>query len=85
MKLLVSTKQFKMYLDDDLVERIKKSAEKSGRASAQQLAEEILSIYLPVWNAVNDATRRAVEVQAVKGVRSGKLAVSTPDKLRKAS
>ena len=63
MKLLMSTKQFKMYLDDDLVARLENLAEKGGRRSAQQVAEEILLTYLPVWSAVTDATNRAIRFQ----------------------
>lgn len=66
MTLLMSTKQFKMYLDEDLISRLDKFAEKNGRRSAQQVAEEILTIYLPVWIAVNDAMSRATNYQEFK-------------------
>lgn len=64
MKLLMSTKQFKMYLEDELVERLERVAERNGRRSAQQVAEEILLTYLPVWTAVSDAMARAVTYQS---------------------
>lgn len=64
MKLLMSTKrQFKMYLDEDLVERLKQAATRFSRDSGQDIVEEIVSIYLPTWIAVNDSMRRAVEYQ----------------------
>jgi hypothetical protein len=64
MKLPMGTKrQFKMYLDDDLVERLRRAAEKIGKDSGQEVAEEVLAIYLPVWASVNDATRRAIDYQ----------------------
>jgi len=59
----MSTKQFKMYLDEDFVERLESMAVKAGRRSAQQVAEEILSTYLPVWSTVNDAMNRAIRYQ----------------------
>lgn len=64
MKLLMSTKQFKMYLEEELVERLERIAERHGRRSAQQVAEEILLTYLPVWAAVSDAMARAVTYQS---------------------
>lgn len=60
----MSTKQFKMYLEDELVERLERVAERNGRRSAQQVAEEILLTYLPVWTAVSDAMARAVTYQS---------------------
>lgn len=64
MKLLMGTKvQFKMYLDDDLVERLKKAADKCGKNSGQEVVEEILAVYLPVWTSVNESMRRAVDFQ----------------------
>lgn len=63
MNVLVGTKQFKMILEEEFVERLRDLAKKAGRDSAQHLAEEILTIYLPVWVSVHDATRRAVGFQ----------------------
>lgn len=63
MKVLMGTKQFKMILDEELVERLRNAADSTGRDSAQHLAEEILTIYLPVYTAVSTATRRAIEYQ----------------------
>ena len=68
MKLLMGTKpQFKMYLDEELVEKLRQAATRFSRGSGQEIAEEILTIYLPVWVAVNDSMRRAVEYQIAKG------------------
>lgn len=63
MNVLVGTKQFKMILDEEFVERLRVVAKKTGRDSAQHLAEEVLSIYLPVYVAVSEATKRAVMYQ----------------------
>jgi hypothetical protein len=60
----MSTKeQFKMYLDPEMIERLDRLAEKNGRRSSQQVAEEIIAIYLPVWTAVTDAANRAISYQ----------------------
>lgn len=53
-----------MYLEDEMVERLERVAERNGRRSAQQVAEEILATYLPVWTAVSDAMTRAVAYQS---------------------
>ena len=72
MNVLVGTKQFKMLLEEEFVERLKSLAQKTGRDSAQHLAEEILTIYLPVYVAVNEATRRAIDVQTTVIATGGK-------------
>lgn len=64
MKLLMGTKtQFKMYLDDDLVARLRQAADRIGKASGQEVAEEIIKLYLPVWTVVNEYTQRAIGFQ----------------------
>ena len=71
MKLLMSTKeQFKMYLDPELVTRLGQLADKNGRRSAQQVAEEIIDTYWTVWSAFADAARRAAEFQIKKEVEA---------------
>jgi len=60
----MSTKgQFKMYLDEDMIERLKQAATRFSRDSGQDVVEEIISIYLPTWVAVNESMRRAIEFQ----------------------
>lgn len=66
MVLMGTKKQFKMYLSDDLLERLEKAAEKIGKRSGQEVVEEILTIYLPVWTNVNDSMNRAVKYQINK-------------------
>lgn len=56
--------QFKMYLQPEQVERLEELAAKYGRRSGQQIAEEILSVYIPVWVANQDAIRRAMAYQS---------------------
>lgn len=56
-------KQFKMYLEEDLFDRLKGAADKLGKSSGQEVAEEILSIYFPVWLNINDSMNRAVQYQ----------------------
>lgn len=78
MNVLVGTKQFKMILDEDFVDRLKTLANRMGRDSAQHLAEEVLTIYLPVWTAVADATNRAIAYQSSnplpdKGIRTAEV------------
>lgn len=81
MNVLVGTKQFKMILDEEFVDRLKTLANRMGRDSAQHLAEEVLTIYLPVWTAVADATNRAIAYQSSnplpdKGVRSAEVTLA---------
>lgn len=64
MKLLMGTKpQFKMYLDQDLIDKLDALAARTGRRSGQAVAEEVIDIYLPAWTATVDAMRRAVTYQ----------------------
>jgi hypothetical protein len=72
MNVLMSPKvQFKMQLEDDRVERLKIVAKRFGRDTAQEVAEEILSTYFPVWLAVAEATGRAVDFQTRRILESG--------------
>jgi hypothetical protein len=64
MKLLMSTKgQFKMYLEPEMIERLNEVALRFNRDSKQSVVEEIVTIYLPTWIAVNTSMARAVEFQ----------------------
>jgi len=75
MTVLVSTKQFKMILETEFVERLKAVAKRAGRDSAQHLAEEVLTVYLPVYTAVMDATNRAIAYQSSVDSRQGNNAL----------
>jgi hypothetical protein len=67
MYSLMSTKsQFKFQIEEDLRERVNIAAKRLGRDTAQEVVEEILTLYFPVWLAVADSTRRAVEYQTQK-------------------
>jgi hypothetical protein len=61
---MAEKRQFKMYLDDELRQRVKEAATRFNRSSGQEVVEEILSTYLPTWVAVNAAMNRAIDVQA---------------------
>lgn len=68
MKLLMGTKkadkpQVKMYLTDEEVQTLEKAAADFGRSSKQEVLHELLTIYLPVWKAVQTSHRRAVDHQ----------------------
>lgn len=65
MNLLMSPKsQFKFQIEDDLRERLNTAAKRFGRDTAQEVVEEILIVYFPVWSALNESARRVVEYQA---------------------
>ncbi len=67
MNLFMPAKiQFKFQIEEDLRERLNNAAKRLGRDTAQEVVEEILTIYFPVWIAVADSTRRAVEYQTQK-------------------
>lgn len=59
-------RQFKMQLEDDMIDRLKSASKRFGRDTAQEVAEEILVLYYPVWLAVSESARRAVEYQTRK-------------------
>lgn len=59
-------KQFKLSLEDDVVARIEAAANKSGKRSGQEVVEELINIYLPVWVSVNDSMQRAINYQKNK-------------------
>jgi hypothetical protein len=59
-------RQFKMQLDEDQIERLKAAADRLGRDTAQEVAEEILTIYYPVWLAVAESASRAIDYQTAK-------------------
>ena len=56
-------KQFKMYLTDDLVERLAEATIRTGASSSQEVVEEVLYYYLDVWVSVQEQTRQAVDKQ----------------------
>ena len=68
MKVLVGTKQFKMVIDESLIDRLRHTAQRTGRDSAQHVAEEIIEFYLPIYTAVFDATRRAIAYQSERQI-----------------
>ncbi len=53
----------KLTVTPDLVERLDLLAEKFGKRSAQQIIEEVLEFYLPVWSEVERSVRRAIDLQ----------------------
>ena len=60
----VPKKQFKLWLEDDSLTRLSDAANKFGRGSAQQVVEELIALYLPLWMTVNTAVNRAIDNQA---------------------
>jgi hypothetical protein len=59
----VPKKQFKLWLEEDSLDRLTDIAHRFGRGSAQQVVEELIALYLPVWTSVNTALDRAVQQQ----------------------
>ncbi len=55
--------QLKLSLPDDVVERLEAVAVKAGKNSKQEVVEELITFYLPVWITVNESMNRAVEYQ----------------------
>lgn len=56
-------KQFKLYLDETTIEQLEKAAEVTGRRSGQEIVEELIARYLPVFLEVRQAVERAVNQQ----------------------
>jgi hypothetical protein len=63
MKVSVAKKQFKLYFEEELIERLSAAGRRYGRGTPQQVVEEIIETYLPLWSTVNTATSRAIETQ----------------------
>lgn len=62
----VPKKQFKLWIEEDQLDRLSEIADRFGRGSAQQVVEEVLALYLPVWVTVNTAVNRAVHAQTLE-------------------
>jgi hypothetical protein len=67
--------QFKFQIEDDFRERLNTAAKRHGRDTAQEVVEEILTIYFPVWLAVADSARRAIDYQTQKLLERGALGI----------
>lgn len=59
-----SKKQFKLWLDPDIIDRLSSAGKKFGRSSPQEVVEELIGVYLPLWTTVNTATLRALDHQS---------------------
>lgn len=55
--------QFKMYLPEELAEKLKLTAEKTGRSSGQDVAEQVITYYLNVWSVLEVAIQAATKEQ----------------------
>lgn len=63
-KVLMGTKkQFKLYLEEEIVDRLETVASRSGKRSGQEVVEELIDVYLPVWVSINDSMQRAINYQ----------------------
>lgn len=67
----VAKNQFKMYLDQDWIDRLTDAGAKYGRGSPQSVVEELINIYFPVWASVNTAMQKAVDQQSRAGIPQG--------------
>lgn len=59
----VAKKQFKLYLEEAVIERLTDAGLKYGRGTPQQVIEEMIDLYFPLWSAVNVSTLRAMDQQ----------------------
>ena len=62
--------QFKMMLPTELVERLTLLAQKNGKRSGQEVVEELINFYLPVWITVTGSLERAMHAQINKAAES---------------
>lgn len=56
-------KQFKMYLPEETVTSLDDAARRFNRRSGQQVAEEILTTYLPFWEQAEQLKLNRIEKQ----------------------
>ena len=61
--VVAEKKQFKLWLEEDSIERLTIAGKRFGRSSAQEVVEELIAVYLPTWMAVNDSMRRSIDYQ----------------------
>ena len=74
----MSTKgQFKMYLEPEMIDRLNELALRFSRGSKQSIVEEIVSVFLPTWIAVNTSIVRAIEVQVQNQVGESERRANT--------
>lgn len=52
-----------MWLEADVVERLADAGKKFGRGTPQQVVEEIIDLYFPLWSSVNVSTQRTIDAQ----------------------
>jgi hypothetical protein len=57
-------KQVKMYLDEDLVEQLDRSAKLYHRRSVQQVIEEVVKNYFPIWQKSEEQQRETLAKQS---------------------
>lgn len=62
--LMHQKKQFKMTLNEDIVDRLTTASEKFSRGSPQLVVEELIEIFLPTWVEMNAAMIRATRYQS---------------------
>lgn len=64
-------KQFKLWMEPELIGRLTDAGKKFGRGTPQQVVEELIDLYLPLWLTVNTATERTIDKQAQAVVAQG--------------
>lgn len=52
-------KQLKMYVTDDVLDRLEAAARRTNRGSKQDVVAELIEFYLPVWERIEIETRKA--------------------------
>lgn len=55
--------QLNLRLDNDLIARLQKAAEQFGRRSGNEVAAEIISLYLPFWEEIESGKQNILEKQ----------------------
>lgn len=55
--------QFKLTIQRDLYNKLESLADKTGKNSGQEVVMELIAIYLPVWQNVNESMNRAIQYQ----------------------
>lgn len=66
-------KQFKLSIENGLLEELNQCAEEYGRSSAQQVVVEVLTEYLPFWKAAAESHRQFIDGQKERALGKQKI------------
>ncbi len=70
--------QFKLFLDEEIIGRLEKAANRYGRRSANEVAVEVITQYLDFWEYAESAKHAVFEQQRAFLVETERVPVIGP-------